>query len=61
MPKKVKKPTAASKARNWAAVHAHFRRSGVTDKESQEGKCKRGWNNGKERRKSKANLRKYRY
>ena len=32
-----------------------------TDKESQEGKCRRGWNNGKERRKSKVDLRRHRY
>ena len=50
MPKKEKKPTAASKARNWAAVHAHFRRNGVTDKESHDNKGK------KDRRKSKRDL-----
>ena len=55
MPKKIKKPTAASKARNWAAVNAHFRRNGVTDKESHDDKGK------KDRRKSKINLRRYRY
>ena len=55
MPKKVKEPTAASKARNWAAVNAHFRRNGVTDKESHDDKGK------KDRRKTKIGLRKYRY
>lgn len=55
MSKKIKQPTAASKARNWAAVHAHFRRNGVTDKESQDGKGK------KDRRKSKIDLQRHRY
>ena len=54
MPKKRKKPT-ARKTRNWAAVNAHFRRNGVTDKESQDNKGK------KDRRKTKIGLRKYRY
>ena len=58
MSKKLQTPT-YKKARNWVAIDAHFRRSGVTDRESQDGKCKKGWNTKKERRKSKVDLRAY--
>lgn len=49
MTKKAKKFT-GPKARDWVAVHAHFRRNGITDRETQDTKGKR------DRKKSKVNL-----